>query len=200
MRAELLTMVSVVGYGWRSRGLGSLGMRSSGSTWTCGWGSRCGLSLSLRGCSHSHLPLAGTEVEIEAALKPLLNEPRVARDLPQTAVPGEWGTEGEANIDRRLTFWGGNLVSLPPPLPPTGSPVHTQPVVMVAGGGDLPQWGWGGTQEEGCKTHCGQGEGAWGPGCACGAWHHSRQSEQEVSHPPHTWLVYLTCSPSPHNM
>ena len=54
---------------------------------------------SLPSCSsHSHLPLPGTEVEVQAALKPLLDEARVSRHLPQARVP----------VDRdRLTLTGG---------------------------------------------------------------------------------------------
>ena len=82
-------MASVVGNGWRSRGLGSLGIRSSGSTCTC-----VGVAGGVASSPHthntySHLPLARTEIEVQTSLKPLLNELWVARDLSQTIVSAD---------------------------------------------------------------------------------------------------------------
>lgn len=84
----------VVGNGCRSLGLGSLGIRSSGSTLTCGRTERCyGRPRRVRGqgsgVSYPHLPLAGAQIQVQAALEPLVDEATVGRDLAQAGeLPG----------------------------------------------------------------------------------------------------------------
>ena len=74
-----------MGNGWRSRGFGSLGMRSSGST--CTWSVVENTHAASSVVTNSHLPLSWTEIEIQTAFKPLMNEPRIPRNLPETGVP-----------------------------------------------------------------------------------------------------------------
>lgn len=86
----------VVGNGCRSLGLGSLGIRSSGSTLTCGqtdgqlWVRVGGVPAQVQVCvRYPHLPLAGAQVQVQAALEALVDEAAVGWDLAQTGeLPG----------------------------------------------------------------------------------------------------------------
>lgn len=108
---HVCTRDCVVGNGCRSLGLGSFGIRSSGLTFTftdrqtdrqeagqlAGWtGQGAAGRPNLLACksqvSHPHLPLAGTQVEVEAALKPLVDEGGEGRNLAQVGeLPGNKG-------------------------------------------------------------------------------------------------------------